>query len=475
MQHIIKKQVINLSLDKKLDAFRIQQLVSNHYYNKIVPLLQQAFDDASFEEETISLDTLEIDLGIINEKEIEKGNWEELVFKKISEQLIPFKHNIPSGDKAKKRSTSLNISEQWIFYMQHGYLPWNVLQINPAWYDKVLEAFAADAIAIGNLRKLITRHPVSVKRIISQHPENFLKALIETLTARNQDALLQMINEITDIFFVSAKKNQIESLQKKGAKQKLWEQVLQLAASSEKKLNPLVIATYLLSKNFSGQQFNSKKIKDFMLKNNIDVASSKEIKKELENEGTGKGEEKISTQDVIEKDHKNEVDEEGIYVQHAGIVLLHPFLTHLFRNLQLVTGESFVDTLSQQKALYLLHYLSTGNTRPEEHELVMAKVLCAYPLQEPVDNSIELEIEELQEGDSLLVSAIRQWEILKSTSPDGLREGFLQRNGKLFTKNGQLQLQVEASSIDMLLDQLPWSLSTIKLPWMTDILKVEWR
>lgn len=474
MQHIIKKQVINLSLDKKLDAFRIQQLVSDHYHNKIVPMLQQAFDAASNEEETISLDTLEIDLGIINEKEIEKGNWEELVFKKISEQLLPFKHNIPSRDKAKKKSTSLSISEQWIFYMQHGYLPWNVLQINPAWYDKVLEAFAADAAAIGNLRNLISILPRSVKRIISQHPENFLKALIETLTAENQDALLELINEITDIIFISAKKKHAQLFQKKEVKQKLWEQALQLAASSEKDLNPSVIAIQLLSNNFSNQQLNATKIKDFLAKNNIDTTSLKEIKREFENEEATRHEEEVSTKKVIEKD-KNVVDEEGIYVQNAGIVLLHPFFTHLFRNLQLVKEENFVDALSQQKALYLLHYLSTGNTRPEEHELVMAKILCAYPLQEPVDNFIELGTEELQEADSLLVSAIGQWETLKSTSPDGLREGFLQRNGKLFAKNGGLQLQVESSSIDVLLDHLPWNLSMVKLPWMPDILKVEWR
>ncbi len=476
MQHIIKKQVINLSLDKKLDAFRIQQLVSNHYYNKIVPMLQQAFDAASNEEETISLDTLEIDMGIINEKEIEKGNWEELVFKKISEQLLPFKHNIPSQDKIKKKSTSLSISGQWIFYMQHGYLSWNVLQINPAWYAKVLEAFAADAAAIGNLRNLISRHPGSVKRIISQHPEFFLKALIETLTAENQDALLQIINELTEI--ISLSENMINGLrlfQKKEVRQKLWEQALKLAASEEKNLNPSKIAIKLLIKNYSNQKLSRKSMKDFLLKNNINSISLKQIREEFENTEKNKPPEQMATPDVIQKGNETKIDEEGIYVVNAGIVLLHVFLTHLFKNLQLVKEEKFVDASSHYKGLYLLHYLSTGNTKPEEHELAIPKLLCAFPLEEPVTNSIELSDNELLEADSLLGSAIQQWEVLKNTSPDGLREGFLQRKGKLFTTNGNLHLQVEASSIDVLLDQLPWNLSLVKLPWMTDILKVEWR
>ncbi|HEV8084464.1 MAG TPA: contractile injection system tape measure protein, partial [Chitinophagaceae bacterium] len=246
MQHIIKKQIINLSLDKKLDAFHIQHLVSDQYWNKIVPVLQKAFDAASSEDEIISLDTFEIDLGIINVKEIEKGNWEDEVLEKITEQLLPVKHGLSSKEKVIKKSRALSISEQWIFYMQHGYLPWNSLQINKDWYDKVLEAFAGDATAVVNLRNLISRNPNSAKRIIFQHSEIFLKALIETLTAENQDLLPEFIAEIT-VMISFSKKN----IQNKEVKQKLWEQVLQLAASEDKNLNPSKIAIQLLSKNLT--------------------------------------------------------------------------------------------------------------------------------------------------------------------------------------------------------------------------------
>ena len=471
MEHIIKKQVINLSLDKRLDAFHIQQLVSNNYWKKIVPLLQQAFDNASNEDETISLDTLEIDLGIINEKEIEKGNWEKEILKKISEQLLSVKHGLSSKEEITKKPILLSISEQWIFYMKHGYLPWNVSQINPSWYDKVLEAFAGNAAAIDNLRNLINNYPNSVKRIIFQNSDNFLQALVETLTAENQDALPEFINEITAGIFFSRKKN----ILKKEVKQKLWEQVLLIAATGEKNVNPSKIVIQLLSKNFSGNQLDTKKITDFLLKNQIDINSLKQMKKEKEDEESNSATEEISVKDLIEKNYEAAVNEEGIYVLNAGIVLLHPFLTRFFRNLQMMNGESFTNVFSHQKALYLLHYLSTGNVNPEEHELVVAKVLCSFPLDEPVNNTIEISIEERQEADSLLISAVGQWEVLKSTSPDGLREGFLQRNGKLFTEKGQLHLQVESNSIDVLLDQLPWSLNMIKLPWMNDILRVEWR
>ena len=75
----------------------------------------------------------------------------------------------------------------------------------------------------------------------------------------------------------------------------------------------------------------------------------------------------------------------------------------------------------------------------------------------------------------MLQAVIEQWTVLKNTSVEGLREGFLQRKGKLFSKNDNLHLQAETNSIDVLLDQLPWNLSMIKLPWMKRILRLEWR
>ena len=75
----------------------------------------------------------------------------------------------------------------------------------------------------------------------------------------------------------------------------------------------------------------------------------------------------------------------------------------------------------------------------------------------------------------MLEAVIEQWPVLKNTSIAGLREAFLQRNGKLFSKNDKLHLQVEASTLDVLLDQLPWNLSMIKLPWMKGLLRVDWR
>ncbi|MDZ8055898.1 MAG: contractile injection system tape measure protein [Aulosira sp. ZfuVER01] len=165
----------------------------------------------------------------------------------------------------------------------------------------------------------------------------------------------------------------------------------------------------------------------------------------------------------------------GLYINQAGLVLLHPFLRIYLDEVGLLDGESFRDESAQQTAIYLLHYLATKQTDAPEYELVLPKLLCGWPLDEPVSRGLDLPATALTEGENLLQTVINYWEVLKSTSPDGLRDGFLQRAGKLTrSDDGNWKLQVEQQAIDILLSRLPWGLSMVKLPWMDDILIVEW-
>ncbi|NEP20291.1 MAG: hypothetical protein F6J97_26000, partial [Leptolyngbya sp. SIO4C1] len=167
--------------------------------------------------------------------------------------------------------------------------------------------------------------------------------------------------------------------------------------------------------------------------------------------------------------------EVGLYLNQAGLVMLHPFLPPYFEEAGLLEGDQFRNTDAQQIAIYLLQYLATRQTQPPEYELILPKLLCGWPLNEPIIASPALPPTALTETENLLQAVINHWEVLKSTSPDGLREGFLQREGKL-TRTGdrEWKLQVEKQAIDILLSRLPWGLSMVKLPWMDALLTVEW-
>ena len=162
------------------------------------------------------------------------------------------------------------------------------------------------------------------------------------------------------------------------------------------------------------------------------------------------------------------------YVANAGVILLHPFLSPYFKTAGLVDQGNFVDEAAQQKAVHLLHFLATGQTQAPEYDLLLPRFLCGLPFETPLERFVDISAEEQAEGEKLLTAAIKHWNKLGHTSPDGLREGFLQREGKLEKREAGWYLCVEQKTIDVLLNFLPWNLSMIKLPWLPELLRVEW-
>jgi hypothetical protein len=162
----------------------------------------------------------------------------------------------------------------------------------------------------------------------------------------------------------------------------------------------------------------------------------------------------------------------GIYIENAGLVLLHPFLPQFFESLEVTSANNIIEPV---RALSLLHYLVSGKTQLPEYQLVLPKILCQLPLSESVPYTVQLTEYDIQESLALLDAVIKHWEALRNTSHDGLRGTFLLRNGKLTLKDdGDWLLRVESQTFDILLDQLPWGISMIKLPWMKVMLWVEW-
>ena len=163
------------------------------------------------------------------------------------------------------------------------------------------------------------------------------------------------------------------------------------------------------------------------------------------------------------------------FVRHAGLVLLHPFLVPLMNTLGLLKPDkSFKNKKAAAHAVSLLHYLSTGETAPPEYNLTLPKLLCGVSSRTSIDRYKTLSAAEKEEAESLLQAVIKHWGALGQVSNDSLRQGFLQRDGKLSRRDSDWLLQVESQTLDILLDRLPWGIGIIKLPWMTNMLFVEW-
>ena len=164
-----------------------------------------------------------------------------------------------------------------------------------------------------------------------------------------------------------------------------------------------------------------------------------------------------------------------IFVDYSGLILLAPYLGILFEKCGLVKNSAFIDSQSQCRAVHLLDYAATGSVGKEEHQLVLHKVLCGMNISDPIELLSDLTTQEKEIIESLLYSVTQQWNALKNTSIDSLRSSFLIRTGKLEEDEDAFHLKVEQKAFDMLLDQVPWNITQIKLSWMDKILLVEWR
>lgn len=477
MQHVIKKQIIELQIDENLNSFTIQQQVSNHYLQQIVPLLQIQFDAITNEDEILVLDNVEINIGTISAVEISNLKVDTEFIKKTVQQTIEHikKEKSDNGNDT-SNTIAANSYRQWFYYMQKGYLPWNLIQLNAKWYLEVLKQLATDFNSVENLRREIMTNKKFTTRIVQEHTATFLSQLASIITSKNQDALFKIINEISIVLIKLKNGDTSVNNLKVPVENVLWQNVLQLSAGGILKttheITKEVLKNYIVNHH---PKIINEGLKLFTEIEKILTANSitpEQLKKEI-----------LPDVDINILKNKKEaamkanerIESEEIFTSLAGMVLLHPFLSSLFAGLHLLQNKQFLHLQAQKKAIIVLYYLATGNTAAAEHELVIPKILCGFPIENIITKNTTLTEEEMEEADGLLNAVIAQWSILKNTSLAGLRESFLQRNGKVFTKNNDIHIQIEKGAIDMLLDHLPWGLNIIKLPWVNNIIRTEWR
>ncbi len=453
MQHVIKKQVLDVTLSKKAEAFRVQQKLSRHFRQDVVPLLEKAFDALSPAGEVIHIDRLVIDLGVLSYRELDENKSSDVILSKITDQLHLGMEQADGKKSISRSAEAYNACRQWLFYMQHGYLPWNLVSVSDSWYQQVLETLATDFDSVAELKRLLIVHGTIARRIVWQHPESYVVKIIEIITAHSQAKLRDVVDSLSTAISEreekSGRKAPVADI-----KNHIWTRLLQHAAQENTGLSTAAL------------------IKEIEEKYSVVTGDIKSIEAAEVGERIDQRVESESEEKEIQE---NEITPEGVFVQHAGLILVHPFLTELFRRLNFIDGGKFTSKAAQQSAMHLLHYIAAGNTAPEEYQLTISKVLCEWPLAMPCEKDITINAESMSEADNMLQALIEKWDVLKNSSADGVREGFLQRSGKLFRRNDKNYLQVEDASLDVLLDKLPWNISMVKLPWMKEILWVEWR
>lgn len=515
MTHIIRQQYLHVELTgTEAQGLALQRRLPELCHQWLTPALEQALTRCAPPTDHLYLEQVELDLGTV-------------VLAQLEEQLptlvaTALEHAIRAqmpGDRspattmeagsAQQKSAQQSMIDSLLYFLETGSLPWHFrLPATSTLEQLLLASWQETATTEGDINGIRSAlMPVLASARVRQRLIlHFSPHFLDVLLLRLSPAVYRVIQEIvTRLFNTDLSPGTISTFT-----QQLWQHGLaaiasgsvlsadQLVSAAWHTLLPTPEATVLGSivkhhwPNVSGvaatvadqieaTASTAPPATDLSRSVTPETGTMSDAIDNAVDAGKSGGElddraaevhwAEVSVQ-AVERSEEHPEARAGIYIENAGIVLLHPFLPQFFSLLEIAIDDALVQP---ERALCLLHFLATGQAAAPEYDLVLPKILCNLPLVTPVNTNLELTEAERAEANALLEAVIGHWEVLRNTSPDGLRGAFLLRPGKVALRDdGDWLLQVEASGVDILLDQLPWGVSIVKLPWMERMLWTEW-
>ncbi|MFS2185917.1 contractile injection system tape measure protein [Mucilaginibacter sp. Mucisp84] len=490
--HIIHKLVLDIEVSHRSTAQKVQDEAVRYFEQVLLKKLEQLLDDMDLPAHVL-IDKIDLDLG--------SGKLED-VFEQLQASLAKALEPVlnpavlPVGDEPDNEiSYSLLTEEQqafnvFVYFLNTGRLPWYAvaatewLQQEDVWLNKLSGQLINENVYQSKLINLFKSSPLAAARLFSQFGMAFIKklamVLLQAETYGFQKKVDAVVEEIRRLITGESATNihaNIKEVLPAEFNSDSGRQII------EKLL--LMICLRIGHSEFAGDSAILKELIALIsgeLKASVSISAMSLIQiaetviQSTENKPLQQNNKPIITPDnTPETSSKKEEEIAGTYVNQAGLVILHPFLEYFFKDFGLLQDNDFVDLPARQLAVHLLHYLGTGNVNAFEYDLYFEKFLCRWPLDEPLEREVEIPQRMLDEGDNMLRTVIKYWKALKNTSPGGLREAFLIRNGKLIEAEQPARLIVERMDLDILLSSLPWGIGVVKLPWMNEPFYVEWQ
>lgn len=528
MTHHIQRQYLQVEVEgTESEGFAIQNRLSDLCTQWLNPAIERVMDRVAPADRHLRIERLEVDAGTLSPEHFEQEFVESvaraleiLLREQVSQRPLAAATSGDMGSSVTALHSEARVAaDALLYFLEKGRLPWS-LRLPPGvsfeaflletWgFDSGSASFSqsADALSPSALTRTLA-YPQARIRLVLQFSKPFLQALLQWI-APGYGHLAGRIPEIGRATAVAAS----------SFENHLWETAFRLAIqpapaseiTSDAALVGLaltthpeaIVAVFPVLKTLlpeaawpelvrvfaahSGPAFTEyiplleRQLKTIIDPLPVEIQSLLKIASHPKNSRQAQSREPragISAAETAATSQQHEpgttagLPEEAIYVDNAGLVILHPFLQLFFEGLGIARDGAIVQP---GQALQLLHFLCTGHTPAPEYELTLPKILCNIPPETPVEPGEALSDHEKAEAENLLRATIRWWEALRDTSPDGLRGTFLCRPGKLSLRDdGDWLLQVERQSFDVLLDQLPWGISVVRLPWMERMIWVEW-
>jgi hypothetical protein len=473
MTHMIREEYLHVEVvGTEADGLLVQRRLPAVCHEALARAIEQVLDRGTPPQDSVYIERLEIDAGTLSMDRLEQDLPETVgraLERSLREQIsVGGTSPSPEPDGIRIQTDHQRIRDAFIYFLRNGSLPWwfrlpagrsleQVLLVS--WQQR--RKSDPNAVAVRDAVRPVLDTAAVRRRLVRQFSPLFLDTLVSLLSPGSEAVVAGAMKRLGG-----------------SAASSVW------AANSERVLWETYLAHMAVGRTVTSADLIEETARACAIGDTSPAVSARLSTPDWPDAANKAPADRLppskpipplrppSQKCPVEREPNPEA-REGLYVENAGLVLLHPFLVQLFSAL----GVSDEDTLVQpDRALSLLHFMATGRTDAPEYELVLPKILCHVPLDMPPESQVDLTIAEQDEAVALLESVIRHWQVLRNTSPDGLREAFLLRPGKVSVRDdGDGVVQIESRTHDILLDQLPWGLSMIKLPWMRNMLRVDWR
>jgi len=482
-KHIIRKLVLELHLPSADDAFRIQTIAFSFLKENILPIIEKIVEEFVQKNEVVRIDKLELDFeNFIPEQKNEEGlrKFEEHIREKIIE-LIQKERSENFADQTLSQVTKISSQESdeelFFYLLKNGSRPWWAKTDEPISLETIAEKALQNPSATFKSELVLALKNQNVrKRIVTKLPFTTVNRILY-IVKESPEILIQQMNVLAELI----EKN----IPEQRTLETLYELVFKFSninrshfefflSSMLKKYNDLAMVEkmYLANKTVADLEIAT------ILKQGIADTNEHfkgEIKKMFVEEDQVYIHQK--SKEIVEEEQEILLPEQtgDYFIKNSGVIILAPYLPQLFNALGLVNGKSFNDTTSKERAVYLLQYLAIGQTAGfEEHEMILNKILCGFEISEPLTLQFTITEKEKEECLNLLQAVADNWQALKGTSGEGMRDAFFMRDGILEQQQNGWNLKIEKTTIDILLDKLPWGISIIQMPWMEELIFVEW-
>lgn len=161
-----------------------------------------------------------------------------------------------------------------------------------------------------------------------------------------------------------------------------------------------------------------------------------------------------------------------INYKHCGVLFLHPYFNELFTKSGLLDNTLFINLEAKIKAAQMLFYMATSKNLATEEDYRFFKTLLEIEEDVFIPCLIALSNEEKSDCIFFIKKLILDWSVLKSTAIETLQKQFFQRNGVVMLEKQSINVHLEKSAFDVLLEHYPYNYSLIKLSWLDKLLCV---